>query len=221
MVDRVVCWDFDLTLGLFDSGDESLEDSDLEKPDFRLRKGLEGSLKRMGDRGYRHFITTTRHNTQIVGDILKTAGVGNYFEGIFGRDSIFRGNGKLYCPVADHEKVKISRGEIPSKMIVVGDMEHDRPIDVSDLLFVYQPEGYKYDSVVVERAIYFLDSPGGFNGRFTDLVWKGDNEPKGFRKFNVGDISMVLCYMEGHGCQNPVARSFGCEKYRKDPVRFV
>jgi len=162
----VACWDLDETLGDFTMID--FEMSHRQPPDYirphSLRYGIKETLERLSGEGYVHFIVSSAVSAY-VNEALKRTSLRDYFEGILVRENhVVTIGGKYYQPVAD--VMKLSKDEVRSKMIVIGNAFGDRPADIPGLCFIEHKAGFLYDAIVTESIMSRLKEVG--DGSFED-----------------------------------------------------
>lgn len=158
---RGIAWDLDHTLvGVAPSSLDrfaSLPMSGDLASTLEARPGLHAALAELTVRGYTHYVTTgaTRAYAERA---LRSAGIERHFAGIFPGDDIDVGLGKRYRPVA--RALGLSDEAARERMIVVGDVVYDQPADISGLVFLQQPDGFRQDARTVSDVIGLLEDLG-------------------------------------------------------------
>lgn len=190
---KALCWDLDETLGSFrriayEMGGE--EAPDWEHP-IALRYGLEDLLHEFSeDAGYIHFITTSG-TFDYANEALKRTGIADRFKQVFGRDTVARGWGKHYRPVA--ETIGFSDDDMRAGMIAIGDAPGDKPMDV-DIVFLHVGLGNSMDALVIREIITTVLDKGeghfrqGFEKLYAEAVPEFPDEEPQFqnRTFDTG-----------------------------------
>ena len=180
---HLVCWDLDNTLGHFDPFSNEMQGRTRWKddPDAYLTYGIEDVLAEFSEaNGYIAVVTTSaRHDYAEYA--LERAGIRRHFANVYARDvmapdyeATHQYVGKQYEDVAWEQ---IPYDEYPDRMVVIGDMYEDNPIDMRDLVHIYSP-GYVFDAIVIREALVALleAGEGSFKKGFDALERSGTKE---------------------------------------------
>ena len=220
---KVICWDYDHTLGDFDKFQEKLGIYEA-KPQPGLRYGIKNLLTQLSKEGHIHVITSVAVNEYIsIG--LQFTSLEGHFAKIFGKKyHKAYPHGKYYTPVLDY--FNITREKAISDVLIVGDNESDKPLDISGVVFLHHYAGIVYDSAVLEKIIHKLgrDFKKGFDKIYSESaeskdIYTVDEGKRGF----IEDISFDIGYGKGdHGVIIPTTTNIKAEKYRRnlEPVNF-
>src|SRR5690242_2831243 len=124
----VACWDADETLGDLHQVSYELDGEPLpegQKP-LGVRHGMGEVLERLSADGISHYVTTSASNERgYIDQALARIGLTEHFAGVFARDAVSYGWGKLYAPVKNAAHVDNHQ----ASMIAIGDSPGDSPID--------------------------------------------------------------------------------------------
>ncbi len=144
---KIICWDLDETLGIFRYGERT------------LRYNTKETLEFLSKKNYKHYIASAAVKSYI-DDVLRSTEIEKFFSGIFDRDFIKPNlnpkDGKLYSAIAIAEN--LSQKEIEDRMIVVGNSNHDQPVDVNNLVFIQDARYEDSKSDIVRKIFEKLDN---------------------------------------------------------------
>ena len=176
MGNRVIAWDRDQTLGLFDRMGARMKgfdpkEIDEEHGESYLRHGLKpGIMELLGDlfrEGYRHYIVTAG-NPEWAPAKLRMSGLHPFFEQQFAGEEYLSTPGKFYRQVLQAAGVPVN--EAPERLLVISDKLSDLPDDLLDVVFIEHDKSSFYHSDVLRYIIRELDRPeGGFIAGFNAL----------------------------------------------------
>ena len=216
LLEGVVCWDFDETLGRFYGIAARMNGHPYEGVDG-LRHGIRSVLGDLSGKGLRHVLTTAAPK-DYVSEALSRAGLAGYFSCVFTEKEILSGGRKDYLVVA--EALGIPEGEFWRRSLVVGDIHQ---IDCPRRgVFLYEPHSPSYSAIIPGQIIALLLHPGGgdvANG-FSRLFRQGhplpaDAElPPGASGLRTESFSAAL-YYEG---QTGIIRVGGAAEACKHPL---
>jgi len=172
---KIFGWDLEHTLGNFypiatnRRGPNASYDEELSLK--CLRKGVTGFLEKLCNHNCRNFITT-QGSTAYAQEVLTLTGIAKYFEGIFDGEQINACRGKLVKPLA--RKVGLTDEEARERILVTGDIKDDQPADISGVVFVFHPSGYRHDADILDTVSSLLNDlgEGNFNRGFSRLYWR-------------------------------------------------
>jgi hypothetical protein len=202
-----ILWDLDDTIGNF-SGIR-LRTPEAASP-IQLRYGIRDLLTEFSeDAGYCHYITSSA-GTSYVNEALNRAYLHEKFARTFGNDTVKQTiDGKHYRPVAKG----FSEEEMQSRMIVIGDSDRDKPVDVGGMVFIElgNPEEPIEALVIREIVTTILDEgDGSFRDGYEKLysraepVRKADRQHAERRRLNIGnDIEFAMEYRQAAEIDNP------------------
>ena len=148
---RGICWDLDHTL-------VGLHAQTGRASDLIARPGIARALERLARRGFRHVVTTGGTH-EYAERVLAAAGLRQHFTGIFEGAEIDAGAGKRYRPVA--RSLGMTDAEASQRLIAVGDLVYDQPADIGGMVFIHQPNGFRFEGGVVEGVVAMLEEAGG------------------------------------------------------------
>ncbi len=207
MIEKVICWDMDETLGSFRrigyelAGEQSQK---FEKP-TGIRHGIKECLNRLSSDGYIHFVTTLG-STSYAREALGRVGLITQFKDVLGNEVMSKGMSsrtlKNYRVVAD--RVGFSDDEAFANMIVIGDSYNDKPLGIDGLVFLMDKGCQFSDSIVTEIILKKLRVVGKehFQKGFEFLYGAADIKKETFgrsvfetRTFDIGNgIKLKLDY---------------------------
>lgn len=176
---QVICWDLDETLGNFKPIEEG-------RTDIILRKGIKEILEEMQQIGIINVLTTTatRRYAKIALDL---GGIRPHFEQVFTCEDVMGWSGKKYgiiLPIYD-----ISPENAGHKVMAVGDLTRDRPIDVSDMVFVLDStfrESRQDTSNLGKIIKQITKRTGSFKEGFEELYKQAEPHPDGYKILESG-----------------------------------
>ncbi len=176
MTNRIIAWDRDRTLGLFDRMGARMKGFDLKEIDEEhgenyLQDGLKpGIVKLLDDlfhEGYRHYIVTAG-SPERADQKLRISGLHQFFEQQFAGEAYLGSSGKFYRPIL--ESARLSVDDAPEKLLVIGDNQNDMPADLLDVVFINHNNSCFYHSDMLRHIISELDNADrGFIASFNDL----------------------------------------------------
>lgn len=171
---KIACWDFDEMLGTFAGFPHLLRHESI--PEFifvtpGMRYGMKEALEALKD--YDHVVTTsTSLNEESVQQILNAGGIAHCFADI---TRVVQGTtrfGKCYLPVA--RKFGLSEEEARARMIAIGNLPGDQPIDLEGMVFIHQHQAHKYDAAVIRIILEQLNAVGDGNfAQAFERLWQG------------------------------------------------
>lgn len=175
---KIFGWDLDYTLGNFlpiaanRRGLPAAYDEELSHQ--CLRKGVTQFLERLCNQNCRNFILTQGSTTYAL-EVLATTGLNRYFEGIFEGKQIDMVRGKLIGPLI--RSVSLTVDEAQSQLLMIGDTRDDQPADISGVVFLFQPGGFKYDATILDTVTnrLYQEGEGSFNRGFSSLYTKSQS----------------------------------------------
>lgn len=169
---KVLCWDLDETLGYF-----KFMDGDL--PQGR-RAGIERTLSSFNRRGFRNVVTTAGGRDYAL-TALGYAGLSKHFDEVFDSLDVSPflggGNGKEYGVVARQYSIR----DTGADLLVIGNLPLDRPLDLSDVVFLLHNDAFLYRSSVVDRVVDSLlcAGKGSFSRGFRAMLAKNTSRLDG------------------------------------------
>lgn len=174
---KIFCTDLDHTAGKFIDLISSASDSDsvtLNPSALGLRKGFAELLRNFSEKGFINILTTSG-GIDYVKKVLSRTGIERYFQQIYTGDKVFTGSGKILRPVL--EDLSLSEEQARKSLVITGDLNpDDAPADTGGVVFIFHPNGYKYDAEILDHV--------------QDLLWekgKGDFG-KGFEaQYHIND----------------------------------
>jgi hypothetical protein len=107
------------------------------------------------------------------------------------------GAGKLYRPVAQAHG--LADADASARLIVIGDLADDEPVDLAGVVLIRQPNGHRQDPRVVEDLIVRLHAAGvgsfhaGFQALHASARAGGQEVPYGGYLAAVGDATAICC----------------------------
>lgn len=161
-----VLWDLDQTIGNF-GGMRAL--SPETAVPIMLRYGMHGLLNDFSEKnGYQHYITSSA-GLGYIGEALRRTHLDSKFTKIFGNETVNQTDqGKHYRPVARD----FSEDEMRAKMIVIGDGNRDKPVDIGGMVFVELGVPEKaHDALVIREILTTLldEGEGNFKSGYEKL----------------------------------------------------
>src|SRR3989344_308534 len=142
MANRLIAWDRDRTLGLFDRMGARMKgidpaEIDEEHGENYLRHGLKPGIVELLDdlfrEGYKHYIVTAG-SPERAAPKLRMSGLHPFFEQQFAGEDYLSTPGKFYGPVLQAAGVSIN--DAPERLLVIGDNQNDLPADLLDVVFI-------------------------------------------------------------------------------------
>lgn len=194
MINKIICWDLDETLGDFTKvsqeilcnlkGEPIPRSVQLKK--VRLRYGIKEVLKELSKKGYQHVIATSIGMGDVVKESLKRADITEEFSKIYLRDKTkkYLGRGKSCEDIS--KDLDLTEEEVYDKMMVVGNSYGDQPIDLEKLVFIYENRACLYDAKTAQEVIMRLNDENstGFYSAFENLCNSNGKVDKKFRELN-------------------------------------
>src|SRR3989344_2948846 len=165
--EKYICWDLDETLGFFKT---------VYGENFLIKPGIKNLLEELSKLSFTHYVTTaaTRNYAE---DALQISGLGRHFKKVFDRyDVAMHDNGKCYKPVI--KDIGIDEGMAPGRMIVIGDLPSDIPIDVNDVVFIEYAGCWRAHSSIIKDILDAIlkESRGSFSYGFKKLYDAADSK---------------------------------------------
>ncbi|MCI0503382.1 HAD family hydrolase [Candidatus Micrarchaeota archaeon] len=168
LVDKLICWDLDETLGRFYGIYARMHGFDCKRADG-LKPGIREALAELSALGFSHVVTTAAQEDEATA-ALSQAGLLGSFLRIFHESKILRGNRKDYSVVA--EAFGMGEGDFRKRAIVVGDII---PLDLPENgVFIHEPDAPCYSADITKSIIRLISEKGegdfwaGFGALFSD-----------------------------------------------------
>ncbi len=195
---KIFGWDLDYTLGNFlpiaanRRGITTTYDKELAHQS--LRPGVIPFLERLCNQNCRNFILT-QGSTAYALEVLATTGLTKYFEGIFEGKQINVGRGRRLGPLI--KSVGLTAEEAQSQVLMIGDTRDDQPADISGIVFLFQPGGFKQDAAILDMISNRLDQEGeeSFNRGFFSLYTRAHlvpDSPSSLRYYSINSAIKLL-----------------------------
>ena len=185
--EKYACWDLDRTLGNFENTERhQTRYGRSVATGFSIKTGIKELLNELSERSFTHYVTTSATMEYAI-DALNSSGLEKYFRGVFDRhDVAMYDHGKCYKPVI--KDIGIDEGMAPGRMIVIGDLPSDIPIDVNDMVFIEYAGCWKAHSSIIKDIIDTIlkESRGSFSYGFKKLYDMADKKT-GRRFINLPD----------------------------------
>ncbi len=168
LLDNLVCWDLDETLGRFYGIAAEKNGYRYEGTDG-LRPGIRGVLASLSDAGLAHVLTTAAPD-DYAHEALRRFGLAGFFRGVFTEKTILSGGRKNYLVVA--EALGLQEEDFWRRALFVGDIHQiDRPLRG---VFIYEPHAPSYSAHIPGAIIGLLlqkgegDAVEGFSKMFLE-----------------------------------------------------
>ena len=226
-----ILWDLDQTVGDF-RGYPISKMGEGEAPPLALRYGMADLLDDLSpESGFFHIITSS-NGLGTIGEILRRVHLDKKFKTIYGKDEVDAGEGKKYLPVG--RDLQYSHEKMRTNLLVIGDSNHDKPVDIGGLVFMELP--LNLDALVAREIVTSLleAGDGNFKAGYENLynsskVIEVPQLDRVVRKREVdigNDIRFRMEYrradMIGDPTTNrvPVIYDITTDTHRKDPIPF-
>ncbi|MEW6036484.1 MAG: hypothetical protein AB1529_07775 [Candidatus Micrarchaeota archaeon] len=175
LLDNLVCWDLDETLGRFYGIAAERNGYRYEGTDG-LRPGIKAVLASLSGIGLSHILTTAAPD-DYAHEALRRFGLAGFFSGVFTEKTILSGGRKDYPVVA--EALGLQEEDFWRRALFVGDIHQiDRP---PRGVFIYEPHAPSYSAHIPGAIIGLLLQEGGGDAAegFSKMFLKGCLAPAG------------------------------------------
>lgn len=196
--DKIFGWDLDHTLGNFYpiaiSKRTLSPEYDEELSRTCLRKGITEFLEKLCNQNCRNVIMT-QGTTAYAHEVLVSTGLDRYFVEIFDGEEINVGRGKLIKPLI--KKIGLTDEEARKQILITGDLRDDQPADISGVVFIFHPGGYRYGADILHTTFSLLDDlgEGNFSNGFSSLYQRAhslQSLPLSSRFYKINDSAKLL-----------------------------
>ena len=206
---RTLLWDLDHTVGDFRGMRTGVLNPEVAEP-IKLRYGMHELLNELSEEnGYRHFITSSA-NLGYIGEALRKTHLDRKFSEVYGNDTVRQtATGKHYKEIVKG----VSAEEIQANMLVIGDSDRDKPLDVGGMVFLELGLSEEPVEALVIREIVTNILENG-DGKFADgfkalydradQVHSSETDEHGSRRIDIGnDIAFTMEYRKAEEIADP------------------